>query len=364
MNTSELFNKEWIIKKANASLNERPRHITDVVSKLSEGGSHDFYSNGDYWWPSPDTLDGLPYIHRDGQSNPNAFFEHRVILRALRTNVANLGAGYLVSRNEEYAEKAVLMLKEFFLDEDTKMNPSLLYTQAIPGVCSGRGIGIIDTLHLIDIPVAIETLSSSSFFTEKILLGLKQWFSDYLKWMTTHEYGIKEMNEHNNHSVTWTVQAAVFAKFTENTQVQDLCRDRYKKILLPAQMALNGEFPAELARTKPYSYSIFVLDNMATICYVLSKAEDNLWKFELKDGRCIRKGMEFLYPYLEDKSKWPFRQDVEHFKAWPAAVSSLIFAGYALSEEKYIELWKKLEQDPIDDEVRRNIAIRQPVLWI
>ncbi|HEY5560699.1 MAG TPA: alginate lyase family protein [Clostridiaceae bacterium] len=364
INSSELFDKEWIINKAKVSLNEKPRHITDAFSKLSEGGLHDFYSNGDYWWPNSDTLDGLPYVCRDGQSNPNAFFEHRVILRKLRTNVANLSAGYLVTGNEDYAEKAVLMLKEFFIDEVTKMNPNLLYTQAIPGVCSGRGIGIIDTLHLIEIPVAIQTLSKSPFLTEKVLFGLKQWFSEYLKWMTTHEFGIKEMNEYNNHGVTWNVQAAVFARFTENTHIQDLCRERYKKILLPNQMALNGSFPAELKRTKPYSYSIFVLDNMVTICHVLSKPEDNLWEFQLEDGRSIRKGIEFLYPYLEDKSKWPFRQDVEHFEAWPVAVSSLLFAGYGLSEGKYIKLWKRLEKHPIDDEVRRNIAIRQPALWL
>ena len=148
---SKLFDKEWIKNKADSSLGEKPIHITDVVSKLSQGGAHDFYSNGDYWWPNPNILDGLPYICCDGQSNPNAFFEHRIILRKLRTNVANLSAGYLVTGNEAYAEKAVIMLKEFFLDEDTKMNPSLLFTQAIPGVCSGRGIGIIDTLHLIEL---------------------------------------------------------------------------------------------------------------------------------------------------------------------------------------------------------------------
>lgn len=363
-NPGNLFDIGWLIKKADLSFQREPCHITDAIAILSEGGIHDYYSNGDYWWPNPETPNGLPYIRRDGESNPNAFFEHRQILRQLRTNVANLAAGYLVTENNMYAEKAVLFLKEFFLDDKTKMNPQLLYSQAIPGICSGRGIGVIDTLHLIDVPVAIEALKKSPALTAEILTGLKQWFADYLSWMTTHEYGIDEMNTDNNHSICWHVQASVFAKFTCNKKVEEFCRDRYKTILLPQQMQLDGSFPRELGRTKPYGYSIFVLDNMVTLCHVLSTEEDNLWDFKLKDGRSIKKGLEFLYPYLEDKTKWPFMKDVEHYEAWPVAVSSLLFAGYGLAEEKYIKLWKKLDMDPIDNEVRRNMAIRQPILWL
>lgn len=363
-NLGDVFDTECIVKKAELSFKSTPLHITDAIAPLSEGGIHDYYSNGDYWWPNADTSDGLPYIRRDGESNPNAFFQHRHILRQLRTNVANLAAGYLVTGDNKYAEKAVLFLKEFFLDDDTKMNPQLLYSQAIPGICSGRGIGIIDTLHLIDVPMAVEVLKKSSSLTPEILSGLKRWFADYLIWMATHPYGIEEMNTDNNHSICWHVQASVFADFTDNEEIKNFCRTRYKTVLLPEQMALDGGFPRELARTKPYGYSIFVLDNMVTLCHVLSTEEDNLWNFTLEDGRNIRKGMEFLYPYLDDKSKWPFKKDVEHYEAWPVAVSSLIFAGCTFGEEKYIELWQSLDADPSDEEVRRNMAIRQPILWL
>lgn len=363
-NLDKVLNKEWIIKKADKSLLKMPSHITDERSQLSEGGIHDYYSNGDYWWPNEDTIDGLPYIRRDGESNPNAFFKHRQILREIRTNVANLAAGYLITGNEVYSKRAVLFLKEFFLDEATRMNPHLLYSQAIPGVCSGRGIGIIDTLHLIDIPVAIDVLKKSLHMTQEIYLGLRQWFSDYLKWMTTHSYGIEEMNTDNNHSVCWYVQAATFAKFTGNIEIEQMCRENYKNILLPNQMIENGGFPRELERTKPYGYSNFVLDNMVTLCHILATKEDNLWELKLEDGRGIRKGVEFLYPFIKDKSKWPYLKDIEHFESWPVAISALLFAGYALDEKRYIELWKTLEQDPSDEEIRRNMAIRQPILWL
>ena len=129
-------------------------------------------------------------------------------------------------------------------------------------------------------------------------------------------------------------------------------------------MAVDGSFPLELERTKPYGYSIFQLDNMATLCQVLSTPRDNLWLFELPDGRGIRQAMKFLYPYLADKSKWPYRPDVQAWEDWPARQPSLLFAGLALDEPKYLELWKKLPPDPTDPEVRRNIAIAQPILWL
>jgi hypothetical protein len=236
-------------EKAESSLQVKPMHITDAVSSMSEGGIHDYYSNGDYWWPNPKTADGLPYIQRDGESNPDFFDAHRQILRRLRTNAANLAAGYKLTGRERYAEKAVELLKEFFLDEATLMNPHLLYAQAIPGVCSGRGVGMIDTLHLAEVPVAIDALKGSAAMAKGIYEGLRQWFADYLNWMCTHPYGIEEMNAKNNHSVCWFVQASVFARFTGNEEKVRFCIDHYKNVLLPNQMAQDGSFPRELART-------------------------------------------------------------------------------------------------------------------
>ncbi|MBN1349748.1 alginate lyase family protein [candidate division KSB1 bacterium] len=365
-------------RRLNLTETERPRiltaaekflstptvHIPDDVALMSEGGPHDYYSNGDYWWRNPDTQDGLPYIRRDGESNPMAFHQHRRTLRAMRTAVATLAAAYDLTQNEVYSAKAVRFLKEFFLDAETRMNPHLRYAQALPGICSGRGIGIIDTLHLVEVPVAIDALRQSPTLTPDILAGLKAWFADYLEWMTTHPYGIDEMNEVNNHGVAWTLQVALFAMLTGNREKISFCRQRYKEVLLPEQMAQDGGFTAELARTKPYGYSIFQLDNVATLCHVLSTPEENLWEFELADGRGVRKGIEFLFPYLEDKSKWCYPPDVQHFEAWPVRQSALLFAGLAYNEEKYLQLWKKLDPDPVDPEVRRNMATRQPLLWV
>ena len=358
------IDRERILKAAEAALDTKPITITEFRAKLSEGGLNDFYSNGDYWWPDPSKPNGLPFIRRDGESYPDKFTAHRDCMNRLRDVVAVLGAAYRVTGEDRYAGKAAELLGVFFLDEKTRMKPHLKFAQAIPGLTPGRGIGIIDTLHLIEIPPAIDAMAKSSAFPKEVLAGMKRWFGEYAQWMLTSKNGIEEAETKNNHAVTYWLQAACFARFTGNNEPLAECRRRFKEVFIPNQMAKDGGFPLELKRTKPYAYSIFQLDNMVTLCHVLSTPDDDLWKFALPDGRGIRKAVSYLYPYLADKSSWPLPPDVESWEGWPARQSSLLFAGLALEVPKYVDLWKRLSPDPKDFEIRRNIAITQPLLWL
>lgn len=354
---------EWILSKAEWAMTEPPVHVTDMYAERSEGGIHDYYSNGDYWWPNPDTEDGLPYIQRDGETNPGNFNGHRMMLRHMRTSTAYLAAAHRLTGRERFAVKGIQMLREFFLDEETRMNPHLNYAQAIPGICCGRGIGIIDTLHLADVVFAVEEFRKSGQMEDDIYKELKQWFASYLEWMFTSKNGIEEMNTDNNHSVCFFVQAAAFALFTENLELVELCRERYKQVLL-RQMAEDGSFPRETGRTKPYNYSIFVLDNMVTLCQLLSCEDDDLWEYERPDGQAIRRGISFLLPYLLDKGTWPYAPDIMHFDAFPARTSFMMFAGCKLGMEELLDLYESLPIESIDEEARRNIAVRVPQLWM
>ena len=356
-------NQEWIIEKAQAAMKAPVLHITDVQSPKSEGGVHDYYSNGDYWWPNPDTPDGLPYIQRDGQSNPENFNSHRIIMRQMRTNVVFLTSGYLLTGKEDFAQKAVQHLYEFFLSGETYMAPHLSYAQAILGICPGRGIGIIDTLHLVDVIFAVEKLKNSRCMGNEIYEGIKKWFSEYLGWMLTDKNGIQEMNKDNNHGVCFFVQAAAFALFTDNEKIAKFCRQQYKEELLKQQKE-DGSFPRELGRTKPYNYSIFVVDNMVTLCHLLSTPEDNLWEYETDNGKSIKKALDFITPYLLDKSSWPYPPDVMHFDAFPARSGFMLLAGCTLGRKELVELYYRLPEESIDEEARRNIAARQPALWM
>jgi len=358
------IDRERILNAAQLALSLSPISITQFRAKLSEGGPNDFYSNGDYWWPDLTKPDGLPYIQRDGQTNPENFNQHRLAVRQLRDAVAALGAAYKLTAEDCYAAKAAELLRVFFLDPATRMNPHLNYAQAIPGVSSGRGIGIIDTLHLIEIPPVIEALQRSPAFPKETHAALKQWFADYTGWMLTSKNGRDEASTKNNHAVAFWLQVAVFARFTGDEVRLAECRRQFKEVFVPKQMATDGSFPAELKRTKPYAYSIFQLDNMATLCQVLSTPQDDLWSFTLPDGRGIKQAIAHLYPFLADKSQWPLKPDVQAWEGWPARQPSLLFAGIAFNEPKYLALWQHLPPDPTDDEVQRNIAITQPLLWV
>ena len=351
-----------VLNAANQYLKEAPITITASKSPRSAGGVHDYFSEGDYWWPDPQNPDG-PYIQRDGMSNPNNFNDHRRYLMRLSVQVPALVAAWKLTKDERYAKHAVKHLRAWFIDEQTRMNPNLQFAQAIHGRFTGRGIGIIDTIHLVEVARAIEMLKDSQALTVVDRGALVKWFTEYVHWMTTSKNGIDEREAKNNHGTCWVMQVAAFARLIGNEELLAYCRNRFKTVLVPNQIAANGSFPEELRRTKPYGYSLFNLDAMATVCQILSTANDNLWNFSLPDGRGIARAMEYMYPYIKDKKTWPLKPDVMYDAEWPMRQISLLFAGRALHRRDYIELWNKLPADSNVDEVVRNFFIRQPVLW-
>lgn len=356
-----------ILRLAARAMELRPPAITDHIATNSAGGPHDFFSQADYAWPNPTNKTGLPYISHDGESNPNVFTYHRMAMRHMKDAVAALAAAYALTGDDKYPRKAAEFIRVFFLDPGTRMNPNLKYAQAVLGSSTGEPYGIIDTLHLAELAVAVPFLEKSPAFPPDVDIGLKEWFTEYSYWIMTSKPGINEMDNPNNHSIACFVQLAAFAKYTGDEQVLNMCRDRLKDVLFPNQMTNNGSFPLELKRTKPYGYSIFQADNLSTLCVLLSTTNDDLWKFTLPDGRSPRNAVDFIYPYLVDKNKWLADgrgKDVMHWENWPARQPCLLFAYAEFGDGAYFDLWRKLNADPTDLEIRRNMAITQPLLWI
>ncbi len=357
------IDRKRILDAANKYLIESPVTLTATRSPRSSGGQHDFFSEGDYWWPDPDNPSG-PYIQRDGMTNPQNFVAHRQALMRLSLQVPALTAAWMLTRDRRYSAHAVKHLRAWFLDEETLINPHLEYAQAIQGRFTGRGIGIIDTIHLVEVARALNVLDQGLVLTSAEAHGLRAWFSRYLTWMTTHQYGKDERDAKNNHGTCWVMQVAEFARDVGRGDLTAFCRERFEKVLLPNQLAVDGSFPLELRRTKPYGYSLFNLDAMATICQILSTREDNLWTLALPDGRGMGRAMEFMFPYIADKKKWPYPADVMYFDQWPVRHPSLLFGGLALGRPEYLALWRKLNPDPTVEETIRNYPLRQPVLWL
>ena len=196
------------------------------------------------------------------------------------------------------------------------------------------------------------------------LEGSKRWFRDYLAWMTTHPYGIAERDNGNNHSAAWALQVAAFARLVGDSARLAETRRFFRETLVPQQMAADGSFPKELARTKPYGYSLFQLDVMAMTAEALSTPTENLWTFETADGRGMRKAVAFMAPFIRDKSSWQKPPDVQYHGAWPVRHPALLFGGRALGVPEWVALWKTLDPDPTVDEVVRNYPVRQPLIWV
>jgi len=352
-----------VLNAASALLADKPITVTAESSPRSAGGPHDFFSEGDYWWPNPADPTG-PYIQKDGMTNPDNFVAHRLAMIRLSTHVATLTAAWRMTNDAKYADHALTHLRAWFIDKDTRMNPNLQYAQAIKGITTGRGIGVIDTIHLIEVARSAQLLEQANLLKGDDLAGVKKWFADYLTWLTTSKNGTDEMKAKNNHGTCWVMQVAAFANFTGDQKILALCRKRFKEVLLPSQMAADGSFPLELKRTKPFGYSLFNLDAMATCCHLLSTKDDDLWTFATPDGRTMRKAIDFITPYVRDKSKWPHKPDVMFHEFWPVRSPALLFAAVAYKEPAYFDLWKTLEANPTNEEVIRNLPLRQPVLWV
>jgi hypothetical protein len=356
------LDRSRVIAAADRYLKEQPITITASRSPRSAGGPHDFFSEGDYWWPDPKNPGG-PYIQRDGESNPDNFVEHRRALMRFTVQVPALAAAWVITRKKSYADKAVEHLRAWFINDDTRMNPNLQYAQAIKGITTGRGIGIIDTIHLVEVARAIEVLEPSGAISAADLASIKKWFADYVQWMTTSKNGIDEREAKNNHGTCWVMQVASFAHLTGNKALLDYARNRFKTVIVPNQIESDGSLPQELRRTKPYSYSLFNLEALTTIAQILSTPSDDLWKFKTADGRGIALAMQYMYPFIHDKKTWPKPPDVMYFNEWPMRQSSLLFAGIALKRPEYVKTWKHLPADSTVEEVIRNFFIRQPIIW-
>jgi hypothetical protein len=355
--------RKQVMEEAKWAMEQQPVTVTAQNSPRSSGGKHDFYSEGDYWWPDPRSVDS-PYVQKDGMTNPDNFTAHRHAMIRLSKIIGALASAYKINHDERLVKQALLHCTAWFVNKETMMNPHLLYAQAIKGRATGRGIGVIDTIQLMEVVQGLIAMKNAKTMDHTALEAIRKWFEEYLNWLTTHQYGKDEMNAANNHGTCWVMQAGVFAKFTGNQQLMDFCRERFKTVLLPSQMAVDGSFPLETRRTKPYGYSIFNLDAMATICQSLSNKENDLWNYQTADGKSIKKGIEFLYPFIVDKSKWPFSRDVMYWNDWPVAAPFLVFGSNAFNKKDWLSAWIKLDHSPKEAEIIRNLPVRNPIIWI
>lgn len=273
------------------------------------GDKHDYMSQAPYFWPDPKSPTGLPYIRRDGERNPEIkkYPDHQSMDEMVNA-VSTLALAYYFKGDETYAAKATELLRAWFLDERTRMNPNLQYAQAIPGVNTGRGIGLIETRGLTRVVDAIGLLAGSKALTAADQRGLEDWFSKFLQWMLESKNGRDESNSQNNHGTYYDVQAVSFALFLGKKDLAVKILETAKQKRIARQVEPDGREPLELVRTRSWGYSVGNLDGLITLAELGERVGVDLWNFRTTDGRSIRRALEYLYPFAVSEQKWPYKQ--------------------------------------------------------
>jgi len=266
-------------------------------------------SQAPYFWPDPSKPNGLPYIRRDGERNPeiNKISDHQS-LDQMVTGVGTLALAYYLKGNEAYAAHARRMLLAWFLDPATRMNPNLEYAQGIPGINRGRGIGLIETRGLVRVVDAVGLLAGSKAWTEADQRGVEDWFSRFLKWMLESKNGRDEAASKNNHGTFYDVQVVSYALFTGNQGLAMRVLQEARQKRIAVQVEPDGRQPLELERTRSWSYSIMNLEGLMQLALLGRQADVDLWHFQSSDGRGIRKALDFLVPVALGERKWGNQQ--------------------------------------------------------
>jgi hypothetical protein len=303
--TAALGELEADAKKA---LLQKPTSVMDKGVTPPSGDKHDYMSQAPYWWADPSKPDGRPYIRKDGVRNPeiNRITDHDNLGR-LCSAVGTLGLAYYFTGNTDYAGHAARMVRTWFLDPATRMNPHLKFGQGIPGINDGRGIGIIETRGLPEMLDGVILVSASPAWTAADEAGLQAWMRAYLAWLVESSYGQDESKNGNNHETWYDVQVAALASYTGQA---DLVRRtiEHGRERIAGQIEPDGRQPRELERTKSWDYSAFNLEAFFRLASIGERTGVDLWNYRTTDGRSLRKALDYMTPFANGERKWPHEQ--------------------------------------------------------
>ncbi len=342
-----------LIEKADGALREGPFSVMDKKRTPPSGDKHDYLSMGPYWWPDPSKPDGLPYMRKDGEVNPETRGDYvdRTAASKLFSNVENLGWAYYFSGEEKYAEKALELLETWFINPETRMNPNLEYAQGIPGRTEGRGIGIIDWSGINRLISPIQILEAGGILKGETKKQLFAWFEEYLNWLLTSKNGIDEDEYFNNHGTWYDVQTVGIELMLGKTEmaIQRLENSKTKRIA--SQIEPDGSQPHELARTKSMGYSTMNLRGFIHLANLGENVGVDLWDYKSEDGRSIHKALEFLLPYVQGKKEWTYQQLGGMEEAIENLKIDYLMAAEAIGNKNYLQVARSIKPPKTELEI-------------
>jgi hypothetical protein len=297
-----------MLKEADDYLKLPPDSVVHKSHIPPSGDKHDFFAIGKYAWPNPDTPDGMPYIRRDGYINPASSGNEYDLkgYKDMRIRVNTLTFAYFFTGSEAYAAKAAELLRVWFLNPDTQMNPNFNFASSLPGVYDGMPIGIIEGVQLIALLDSVQLLLQSQLWTQADNDALKLWFEAYSDWMLTSPNGKIEARSTTNHGSWYAAQIAAFSIYTGNLQQarQIIPAAHYQ---IDVQFDANGGLHSELRRNRALLYSLFGMNAFVALARCGEVVGEDLWHYETTDGRGIELGFRFLSPYLSGEIPWAWQ---------------------------------------------------------
>jgi hypothetical protein len=329
--------------EADAAMDQGPFSVVSKPQTPPSGDQHDYMSQGPYWWPNPDTDDGLPYVNRDGQVNPESREFDNVTKGRMEAAVKTLAQAYYFTDHPPYAERSALLLRTWFLDPATRMNPHLEFGQRIPGRTTGRGTGTIEMHTLPELLDAVGLLAESEAWTATDQEALTAWFCEYLQWLVESSHGKSAARARNNIGTWFDVQTVGVALFVGRDEIaRDILQTRGLQ-RIAAQIEPDGRQPRELARTRPSGYSSMNLRAFLSLARLGDHVEVDLWNYRTDDGRSIRAALDYLVPYADGSQPWPHKD--MHRPTWTALVPALRIAAHQYRHPPYEDLAKQLAGD-------------------
>lgn len=296
---------------ARKELKRRPVSVTEKPQAPASGDKHDYSSLAPYFWPDPAKPDGLPYVRRDGQRNPESAGAHSDATRLDHTATAahTLALAYYLGGREEFAAHAARLLRVFFLDAATRMNPNFNHAQAVPGRNTGRGTGMIESRSLKEVCDAAGLLAASPHWTRGDQEGLQQWMGQFVDWALASPHGREERAARNNHGTFYDAQVAHLALFCGRTNLAREIIASAATNRLDRQIEADGRQPLELARQDSFSYSRFNLFAMFDLATLGDRVGVDLWRHETPAGGGLRRALDFLLEHASDPAKpWPWEK--------------------------------------------------------
>ena len=332
-------------KQAEHDLVMKPLTVMSKDYIPSSGSKHDYVSLARYAWPDQTKPNGLPYIMRDGISNPELNRFDRNKLSDMTGAIYRLSLAYYFSENEKYAKKATELIHIWFLDKTTRMNPNLRYAQHIPGDADGRCYGVIDAYSFVEMLDGVQLLEKSKSFTAKDSKKLKAWFSHFLKWLLSHPQAMEESNQKNNHAIAYDVQVAAYSLYTGNRKVFSDVLAYFPKRRIATQIASDGSQPHELRRTLAFGYSQYNLHHIIDLMLMVKHQGLDFRKYGIRDEHSFFKAMDFLAPYMGKSVKlWPYQQ-ISGWEEKQQEMACDFYRAYTLdaSRKDYLHIYQQVK---------------------